>query len=84
MDKKKLVLNIVKEYLYRGLTEEELKQAGLDGLEIAERKYDKRADFSFESYAVWWMLSQRSQNNKSSTYYKRGGHVGTYVKKIGF
>ena len=55
MDKKKLVLNIVKEYLYRGLTEEELKQAGLDGLEIAERKYDKRADFSFESYAVWWM-----------------------------
>ena len=28
---------------------------GLDGLEIAERKYDKRADFSFESYAVWWI-----------------------------
>ena len=30
MDKKKLVSSIVKEYLYRGLTEEELKQAGLD------------------------------------------------------
>lgn len=59
MDKKKLVLNIVKEYLYRGLTEEELKQAGLDGLKIAERKYDKRADFSFESYAVWWIRHRR-------------------------
>ena len=52
MNKEKLVSDIVKEYLYQGLTEEELKQAGLDGLEIAERKYDKRADFSFESYAV--------------------------------
>ena len=37
MDKKKLVLNIVKEYLYKGLTEEELRQAGLVGLEIAEK-----------------------------------------------
>ena len=55
MDKEKLVLNIIKEYLYRGLTEVELKQAGLDGLRIAEEKYDKRADFSFESYAVWWI-----------------------------
>lgn len=55
MDKQKLVSTVVNEYLHRGLTEEELKQAGLDGLEIAERKYDKRADFSFESYAVWWI-----------------------------
>ena len=55
MDKEKLVLSIVKEYLYRGLTEEELKQAGLNGLKIAEEKYNKRADFSFESYAVWWI-----------------------------
>ena len=55
MDKEKLVLSIVKEYLYRGLTEDELKQAGLDGLKIAEEKYDERADFSFESYAVWWI-----------------------------
>ena len=55
MDKEKLVLSIVKEYLYRGVTEEELKQAGLDGLKIAEEKYNKRADFSFESYAVWWI-----------------------------
>ena len=55
MDKEKIVLNIIKEYLYRGLTEEELKQAGLGGLKIAEEKYDERADFSFESYAVWWI-----------------------------
>ena len=49
MDKEKLVLNIIKEYLYRGLTEEELKQAGLDGLKIAEEKYNKRTDYSFAS-----------------------------------
>lgn len=55
MNKEKLVSDIVKEYLYQGLTEEELKQAGLVGLEIAEEKYDERADFSFESYAVWWI-----------------------------
>ena len=55
MNKEKLVSDIVKEYLYQGLTEEELKQAGLVGLKIAEEKYDKRADFSFESYAVWWI-----------------------------
>ena len=53
MNKEKLVSDIVKEYLYQGLTEEELKQAGLVGLKIAEEKYNKRADFSFESYAVW-------------------------------
>ena len=55
MNKEKLVSDIVKEYLYQGLTEEELKQAGLVGLKIAEEKYDERADFSFESYAVWWI-----------------------------
>lgn len=55
MNKEKLVSDIVKEYLYQGLTEEELKQAGLVGLKIAEEKYNKRADFSFESYAVWWI-----------------------------
>jgi len=55
MDKDKLVLKIVREYLYKGMTEEELRQAGLVGLEIAEKRYDKRADFSFESYAVWWI-----------------------------
>ena len=55
MDKEKLVLSIVKEYLYKGLTEEELEQAGFDGLRIAEEKYDERADFSFESYALWWI-----------------------------
>ena len=55
MNKEKLVSDIVKEYLYQGLTEEELKQAGLVGLKRAEEKYNKRADFSFESYAVWWI-----------------------------
>ena len=43
MDKEKLVLSIVKEYLYRGLTEEELKQAGLDGLKIAEENLAKKS-----------------------------------------
>ena len=34
-------------------------EAGKDGLKKAEEKYDPKADFSFDSYAVWW-IRQRS------------------------
>jgi DNA-directed RNA polymerase sigma subunit (sigma70/sigma32) len=30
-------------------------EAGKDGLKKAEEKYDPKADFSFDSYAVWWI-----------------------------
>jgi RNA polymerase primary sigma factor len=30
-------------------------EAGKDGLKKAEENYDPKADFSFDSYAVWWI-----------------------------
>lgn len=55
MNKEELVTNVVKEYLDCGLTQEELMAAGFDGLKKAEEKYDPKADFSFDAYAVWWI-----------------------------
>jgi RNA polymerase primary sigma factor len=49
------VEKVVDEYLNQGLTLEELMAAGKDGLKKAEEKYDPKADFSFDSYAVWWI-----------------------------
>ena len=37
------------------MTLEELMEAGNDGLKKAEEKYNPKADFGFESYAVWWI-----------------------------
>ena len=50
-----LVEKVVDEYQNQGLTLEELMEAGNDGLKKAEEKYNPKADFSFESYAVWWI-----------------------------
>lgn len=50
-----LVEKVAKEYQYRGLTFDELMEAGKEGLKKAEEKYNPKADFSFESYAVWWV-----------------------------
>ena len=50
-----LVKKVADEYQNQGLTLEELMEAGKDGLKKAKEKYDPKADFSFESYAVWWI-----------------------------
>ena len=50
-----LVEKVADEYQNQGLTLEELIEAGKDGLKKAEGKYDPKADFSFDSYAVWWI-----------------------------
>lgn len=50
-----LVEKVVDEYQNQGLTLEELMEAGNDGLKKAEEKYNPKADFGFESYAVWWV-----------------------------
>ena len=55
MNKEELVTNVVKEYMDCGLTQEKLMEAGKDGLKKAEEKYDPKADFSFDAYAVWWI-----------------------------
>ena len=50
-----LVEKVADEYQNQGLTLEELMEAGKDGLKKAEEKHDPKADFSFDSYAVWWI-----------------------------
>ena len=50
-----LVKKVADEYQNQGLTLEELMEAGKDGLKKAEEKYDPKADFSFDAYAVWWI-----------------------------
>jgi len=55
MGKGMLVIKVAKEFQNRGLTQDELVEAGKDGLKKAEERYDPKADFSFESYAVWWV-----------------------------
>ncbi|MBR6894392.1 MAG: sigma-70 family RNA polymerase sigma factor [Bacteroidaceae bacterium] len=50
-----LVEKVADEYQNQGLTLEELIEAGKDGLKKAEERYNPKADFSFESYAVWWV-----------------------------
>ena len=39
----------------KGLSLEELIEAGKQGLKKAVMKYDTKADYKFISYAVWWI-----------------------------
>ena len=57
MGKGMLVLEIAKEYQNRGLTLDELVEAGFDGLKKAAKKFHEKdkPDCKFESYAVWWI-----------------------------
>ena len=57
MGKGMLVIKVAKEYQNRGLTEDELVEAGFEGLKKAARKFHEKdkPDNKFESYAVWWI-----------------------------
>ena len=49
-------------------------EAGKDGLKKAEEKYDPKADFSFDSYAVWWIrqrIIQAIESKKKRRYMKK-------------
>ena len=53
----KLVMSVAQKYRYSRLTQDELVEAGFKGLKKAARMYakKKKADYKFESYAVWWI-----------------------------
>lgn len=51
----RFVVSVVKQYMKRGLTAEELIEAGNAGLAKAAEKYVPDADCKFISYAVWWI-----------------------------
>lgn len=69
----RFVVCVAKLYQDRGLTLEELIDAGSKGLEIAVRKFDPRRGFKFIAYAVWFIktsilasLGVENQENESS------------------
>ena len=51
----RLVESIAEKNLDRGLTLDELMEAGRCGLEKAVMKYDLDADYHFMRYATWWI-----------------------------
>ena len=46
---------VAKQYVGKGLSDEELIAASSHGLIRASRKFDKSRGFTFAAYAVWWM-----------------------------
>ena len=46
---------VAKQYVGKGLTDEELIAASRYGMIRASLKFDKSRGFTFAAYAVWWM-----------------------------
>ena len=51
----RFVVSVAKQYVDKGLSDDELVEAGKKGLVIAIPKYDRSHGFSFISYAVWFV-----------------------------
>ena len=64
-----LVEQVAQEPQNQGLTLEELIEAGNDGLRKAGEKFVPKADFSFESYAVWWIRQRIIQAIAERSHY---------------
>ena len=51
----RIVVSVANQYQNKGLSLEELIEAGRHGLEKAVMKYDNKKSFKFVTYAVWWI-----------------------------
>lgn len=51
----RFVASFAKQYAYKGLTLEELMNAGMDGLIVAAQSFDPSCGFKFIAYAVWYI-----------------------------
>ena len=51
----RLVSEVAKKYLNKGISEEDMLKAGKEGLIKAAHKFDASQSFKFMSYAVWWI-----------------------------
>lgn len=52
---KAVAKHVAKQYVGKGLSDEELIAASRYGMLRASHKFDKSRGFKFASYAVWWM-----------------------------
>ena len=53
-----LISLVTEEYADKGLTQKELMEAGRSGIAKAHGHYNEPKEFSFNSYAVWWIRQQ--------------------------
>ena len=58
---------VAKQYVGKGLTDEELIAASRYGMFRASHKFDKSRGFKFAAYAVWWMREAILQEIKKKT-----------------
>ena len=56
-----LISIVADEYANRGLSRDELIEAGMDGIAKARKHYDEEQGFSFNAYAVWWVRQRMLQ-----------------------
>lgn len=63
----RFIVSVANQYQNKGLTLEELIEAGIEGLRRGAMKYNFEADFKFIAYAVWWIrqsILQALEKNK--------------------
>ena len=51
----RFIVSVANQYQNKGLSLEELIEAGKEGLRKATMKYELEYDFKFIAYAVWWI-----------------------------
>ena len=57
----RFVVSVANQYKDKGLSLEELIEAGTEGLRKAALKYDLKADYKFMAYGVWWIRQRMLQ-----------------------
>lgn len=58
---------VAKQYVGKGLSDDELIAASRYGMLRASHKFDKSRGFKFAAYAVWWMREAILQEIKKKT-----------------